>query len=190
LDGYLIGGILFLKFSHPCIKSAGLLKSVSWLIDEKVHIINLSFAGADNKIMRKVFERAQELGLVMVAAVGNWGRSDVPAFPAAYEGVIGVTAVNERGLADPMANSGSYVDFAAPGVRVFAAAPGTGGRFQSGTSFATPFITAMMGLEIAKGSARTPAALSAILNKSIYDLGMPGRDDIYGWGFARHKPEC
>jgi subtilisin family serine protease len=169
---------------------SALLKSVSWLFQEKVHIINLSFAGADNKIMRKVFKAVQQQKLVMVAAVGNWGRSDVPAFPAAYKGVIGVTGISDRGLAYAKANSGKYVDFSAPGVRVYTAAPGGGGRLRTGTSFAVPFITALMGLEIAKGKTKTSSALTALLKKNIKDLGKPGRDNVYGWGFARRKPNC
>lgn len=168
----------------------GLLKAANWLIDENVHIINLSVAGADNKVLRRIFEKAIERKLVMVAAGGNWGRADKPAYPAAYDGVVAVTAISDQGLIYSKANTGSYIDFAAPGVRVYTAAPGGGGRLQSGTSFATPFITALMGLEIAKGNAMTSAALSAILKQNLKDLGLPGRDDIFGWGFARRKPNC
>ncbi len=169
---------------------SGLLKSVSWLFQENVHVINLSFAGAENKVMRKVFKSLQQQKVVMVAAVGNWGRSDVNAYPAAYKGVIAVTGINDRGLAYAKANSGKYVDFAAPGVRVYTAALGGGGRLRTGTSFATPFITALTGLEIAKGRAKTTADITRIVKKNIKDLGSPGRDNIYGWGFVREKPKC
>ena len=168
----------------------GLLKAANWLIEEKVHIINLSVAGADNKVLRRIFEKALQQKLVLVAAGGNWGRSDKPAYPAAYKGVVAVTAISDQGLIYSEANTGKYIDFAAPGVSVYTAAPGGGGRLQSGTSFATPFITALMGLEIAKGNAKTVSALDAILKKNIKDLGLPGRDDVFGWGFARRKPDC
>ncbi len=169
---------------------SGLLKAISWMFQENVHIINLSFAGADNKVMRKVFSAVQKQKLVMVAAVGNWGRSDVPAYPAAYKDVIGVTGISDRGLAYAKANSGKFVDFAAPGVRVYTAATGGSGRLRTGTSFAAPFITALMGLEIAKGRAKSSSELTALLKKNVKDLGSAGRDKIYGWGFTRHKPKC
>jgi subtilisin family serine protease len=168
----------------------GLLKAANWLINENVHIINLSVAGADNKVLRRIFQKALEKKLVMVAAGGNWGRADKPAYPAAYKGVIAVTAISDQGLIYSKANTGKYIEFAAPGVRVYTAALGGGGRLQSGTSFATPFITALMGLEIAKGNAKTASALSALLKKNVKDLGLPGRDDVFGWGFARRKPNC
>lgn len=175
---------------HKVGNAIGLLKAANWLINENVQIINLSVAGADNKVLRRIFQKALKQKLVLVAAGGNWGRSDKPAYPAAYKGVVAVTAISDQGLIYSKANSGKYIDFAAPGVRVYTAALGGGGRLQSGTSFATPFITALMGLEISKGRAKTVAALDALLRKNVKDLGLPGRDDIFGWGFARRKPNC
>jgi len=168
----------------------GLLKGANWLIKENVHIINLSVAGADNKVLRRIFQKALKKKLIMVAAGGNWGRADKPAYPAAYKGVVAVTAISDRGKIYSKANTGTYIDFAAPGVRVYTAAPGGGGRLQTGTSFAAPFITSLMGLEIVKGNVKSVTALSALLKKNVKDLGLPGRDRIFGWGFARRKAKC
>ncbi len=168
----------------------GLVKAANWLLDQNVHTINLSVAGADNKILRKVFKKALAKKQTMIAAGGNWGRSDKPAYPAAYKGVVAVTALNDRGLIYSKANTGSYIDFSAPGVRVYTAAPGGGGRLQSGTSFASPFIAAMMALDIKNGKGKSLASLEKLLKQNIKDLGAPGRDDIFGWGFVRRKPQC
>jgi len=168
----------------------GLLKAANWLIKEKVDIINLSVAGANNKVLKRIFDRAKGKNMVMVAAAGNWGRSDKPAYPAAYNGVVAVTALSMEGLIYSKANTGSYIDFAAPGVSVYTAVPGGGGRLQSGTSFATPFISAMMGLEVSKGKGHSAAVLNNILKTYSKDLGLPGRDDVFGWGFVRWKPKC
>ena len=168
----------------------GLIKAVDWLLQSNVHVINLSVAGADNKILRKVFKKAIGKKQKMIAAGGNWGRADKPAYPAAYKGVVAVTALNDRGLIYSKANTGSYIDFAAPGVRVYTAAPGGGGRLQSGTSFASPFIAAMMALDIKNGKGKSLSSLEKLLKKNIKDLGLPGRDDIFGWGFVRRKPQC
>ncbi len=168
----------------------GLIKAANWLLEKNVHVINLSVAGADNKILRRVFRKAVGRKQKMIAAGGNWGRSDKPAYPAAYKGVVAVTAINSRGLIYSRANTGAYIDFAAPGVRVYTAAPGGGGRLQSGTSFASPFIAAMMALDIKNGKGKSLPALEKLLKKNIKDLGMPGRDNIFGWGFVRRKPQC
>ncbi len=166
-----------------------LLKGLNWLAKQKVHVINLSIAGTNNKAVNKAFKIARKKGLVMIAAAGNWGRSDKPAYPAAYRDVVAVTAVGAYQGIYKKANKGDYIEFAAPGVRMWTAVPG-GGKYQSGTSFATPYITALMGLEISKGAAKSPDTLRSILKSQIKDLGRKGKDPTYGWGYVQKQPRC
>ncbi|NQU57741.1 MAG: S8 family serine peptidase [Rhodospirillales bacterium] len=167
-----------------------LLNAVKWLIARKVDIVNLSIAGANSKIMRRFIKRAHKEQLVMVASAGSWGRTDKPAYPAAFNDVVAVTALSLDGKIYRMANAGKYIDFSAPGVKVYTAALGGGGRLQSGASFATPFVTALMGLEILNGRARTHSQLYNILQNKAKDLGAPGRDNVFGWGFIWQPPDC
>ncbi|MBT5938678.1 MAG: hypothetical protein HOG95_02040, partial [Rhodospirillaceae bacterium] len=111
------------------------------------------------------------------------------AYPAGYTDIISVTAVGPYRGVMKNANRGNYIDFAAPGVRIWTAVPG-GGKYKSGSSYATTYITTLIGLEILHGRRRNPASLRDILSKEIIDLGKPGRDDIYGWGFIRKYPKC
>jgi len=167
----------------------GLLKSLSWLAKKKVHAINLSIAGADNKTIRLAFNKARKIGLVLIAAAGNWGRGDRPAYPAAYKHVVAVTAINTRKLVYSHANSGKYIDFAAPGVRIYTAVPG-GAKKMSGTSFATPYITAMIAAEVAAGAKRKSSTLRNRLKRHVEDLGKPGKDSVFGYGLVKLKPRC
>ena len=169
--------------------AAALVKALDWMVSEKVHVVNLSVAGADNKTLRQALEQAGRKGLVMVAAAGNWGRSDRPAYPAAYEQVIAVTAFGAGGEVYEMANRGSYIDFAAPGVQIWTAVP-EGGRYQSGTSFAVPYVSAQIAVEQVRGPARGPEALRQLLSRRAIDLGAPGKDDVFGWGFIGQEPSC
>ncbi len=169
--------------------AAALLKALEWMVSEQVHVVNLSVAGADNKTLRHALEQAGRQGLVMVAAAGNWGRSDRPAYPAAYEQVIAVTAFGAGGDVYEMANRGPYIDFAAPGVNVWTAVP-EGGRYQSGTSFAVPYVSAQIAVEQARGPTKTPDALRQLLSRRVIDLGEPGKDDVFGWGFIDEEPSC
>lgn len=170
--------------------AVGLLKAMDWMAETKVHAINLSVAGTDNKVLRKVFDRALSKGLTMVAAAGNWGRSDKPAYPAAYDGVIAVTALKGRELIYDHANQGSYIDFAAPGVQLWTAAPGGGSTIQSGTSFATPFIVVQLALRVAEAEAVSSQALVQELKTNAKDLGRPGKDIVFGWGRVDAAPKC
>ncbi len=167
----------------------GLLKAVDWLVSERVHVINLSIAGAKNNILNRVLQKVLMKGSVMVAAAGNGGRAARPAYPAAYKFVLAVTAVNPERAVYAHANRGNYVDFAAPGVDIWTAVPG-GGKKQSGTSFATPYLAVLIGLEMARGAGSSPESLKQLLRRHTIDLGTPGKDDIYGWGLIGTQRNC
>jgi subtilisin family serine protease len=166
-----------------------LLKGLNWLVGKGIKVINMSIAGADNKVIRRVLKRVAAKGVVMVAAAGNWGPRAKPAYPAAYREVVAVTAFNDRKLIYFSANNGSYIDFAAPGVQIWTAVPG-GGKFQSGTSFASPYVAALTASEISRGVRSTPDSVRADLRKNVIDMGKKGKDRVFGWGFILKSPRC
>ena len=170
--------------------SIALLKSLNWLISKRVHVINFSIAGTDNKVVRRAMSLARKSGVPMVAAVGNWGRADRPAFPAAYPDVVAVTAVGPYKAIYKKANTGNYVDFAAPGVKLWTAVPGGGGKYRSGTSFSAPFLSAIVGLEAAAGRKTYARSLRGKLARGSKDLGKKGKDNTFGFGFVERKPNC
>ena len=167
----------------------GLLRAIDWMAQKGVQVVNLSVAGGDNKVVRKAFQKAQEKGLILVAAAGNWGSAKRPAYPAAYRDVIAVTALDQKRRIYKKANSGAYIDFAAPGVRIYAAVP-RGGRVMSGTSFATPYIAVLLAMHIEAGAPKSPGTLRQLLSGRVLDLGDPGRDDIFGYGIVKLRPKC
>lgn len=170
--------------------AVGLLKSVDWIAGQHVDAVNLSIAGSDNKVVRKAFDIAKKSNLLLIAAVGNWGRADKPAYPAAYEHVVAVTATKGEELIYSHANQGDYVDFAAPGVGIYTAQPGGGGKAQSGTSFASPYITAMAAILAKAGKTPDAASLRKLLSTATRDLGRAGKDSVFGYGYVKARPAC
>ena len=122
--------------------------------------------------------------MTIVAAVGNDGADAAPRYPAALGNVIAVTAVDADGQIYRKAVRGPYVDVAAPGVDIYAA-----GRFVSGTSMAVPFVTARIAADPDLYPAPT-ASIRKQLSASARDLGLPGRDTVYGAGLVLAKPGC
>ncbi len=169
--------------------AVALLRALNWMVQERVQVVNLSMAGPDNKALRFALERAHKMGLIPVAAAGNWGPAERPAYPAAYDDVIAVTAFDSGGKVYEMANRGPYIDFAAPGVKLWTAVP-EGGRYQSGTSFATPYVTAQVAATSARLRIGNVGLLRELLRGQAVDMGTPGRDDTYGWGFLDQAPSC
>lgn len=154
-----------------------LLQALDWLAGEAVAAINLSLGGPANRLLALAVERLDERGIGLVAAVAEGGPDSTPAYPAAYDGVIGVTAVDARLRVFAQARRGPEVDLAAPGVDV--RLPGTA-RYLTGTSHAAPFVTAALALAGNRGALTTAAR----------DLGPPGRDDVFGAGLVRFDGLC
>ncbi len=167
----------------------GLVQGLDWIAAKQVHVINLSVAGSSNHVLDQVLVKARRKGFILVAAAGNGGPKASPAYPAAYDYVISVTAVDAHQRLYEHANRGNYVEFAAPGVQIWTAVPG-GGRLQSGTSFAAPFVSVLIGLDAARKRATDPATARAALRQRLVDLGAPGRDELFGWGLVTLPRDC
>lgn len=165
-------------------------RAVDWLGQEGVRLVNLSLAGPGNQIMRLTVERALAGGMVLVAAAGNEGPNAAPVFPAAYPPVIAVTAVDVALQPYGQANRGGYIDLAAPGVDVWSARRGNSGRYNTGTSFAAPFVTAAAAVALARSPDAAPDAVRRQLQQAARDLGTPGRDDTFGWGLLQLAGGC
>ncbi|KOU37978.1 S8 family serine peptidase [Streptomyces sp. WM6378] len=90
--------------------------------DSDAKIINLSFGGpAGTPEGADAVKYAISKGKLLFAATGNdEAKSDgmYREFPAAYPGVIGVSAADESGTVGKFSQSGSYIDLASPGLNV------------------------------------------------------------------------
>jgi membrane-anchored mycosin MYCP len=105
-------------------------------------VINLSLTtDRDDPALRDAVRYARERDALVVAAAGNRFEAGNPLpFPAAYEGVLGVGAVQPDGARVPTSQTGPQVDLVAPGADVTAAARGGGYARYAGTSFAAAFV--------------------------------------------------
>ncbi|MEL7045705.1 MAG: S8 family serine peptidase, partial [Pseudomonadota bacterium] len=162
--------------------SDGLVRALAWLADERVDVVNMSLAGPPNAVLERALQRLRGQGTVIVAAVGNDGPFAKPRYPAAYEEVIGVGAVDASGLAYARSGRGPHVEFAAPGVDVPAAARDGGTTLVTGTSFASPVVAGLI-LQRLATAPNSRAALDEFRDDTL-DLGAPGPDPVYGRGLA------
>jgi len=127
---------------------------------------------------------------VIVAAAGNNGAAAEPSYPAAYPGVVAVTAVDRDLNVYRRATRGPYVDLSAPGVNVWTASAQGNGMLRTGTSYAVPFVSAAAGLVLASNPELDAKAVRARLEESARDLGQPGRDPIFGFGLIQMAGLC
>ncbi|GAB4355644.1 MAG: hypothetical protein Kow006_22190 [Gammaproteobacteria bacterium] len=160
---------------------------LDWLAARRVSVINLSFGGPRNLLLEAAVHRVQQAGIAVVAAAGNGGAEAAPVYPAAQEGVVAVTAVDADKRLYRRANRGAYIDISAPGVDVWSASAQGGGAYYSGTSYATPFVTAALAM---RPPTVVPAASARWLSGRTIDLGPPGRDPGFGWGLLQAGRVC
>lgn len=158
--------------------------AMAWLARQPVPVINISLVGPDNRLLRRATEAMLAKGHVLVAAVGNDGPAAAPLFPAAYPGVIGVTAVDARRRALPEALRGPQVDFAATGSGVPAATLDGGWHEVRGTSFAAPAVARAAATLLDRGDPAVARNVRERLAAMAVDLGATGRDDTYGEGLV------
>lgn len=166
-----------------------LSQGLDWLVSQKVSVINASVTGPDNDLLRTAVDRVVAQKIAMVAAAGNGGPKAPPAYPAAYDKSISVTAIDYRLRPYSNANRGDYVTVAAPGVRVWT--PGwAGGKYRTGTSYAAPHVAAAVALIRKQSPGLGYKELHRRLQQHSYDLGAPGKDPVFGWGLLKAPMAC
>lgn len=165
-----------------------LLKALDWMNNFGVKLVNMSFSGPSDELVAEAIGKLSKKGLVFVAAAGNEGPAAPPAYPAAYPQVIAVTAVTKDLRNYRYANRGDHIDVAAPGVGIWTAMPGGRAGYQSGTSFAAPYVTAILAVEPREMLRQEKAALLESL--PVIDLGRQRRDPVYGRGLLVAPSQC
>ncbi len=161
-----------------------LVAAFGWMVEEKVPVINVSLVGPKNAMLERVIGDLIAGGYVIVAAVGNDGPAAPPLYPASYQHVVGVTAVDAHRRVLIEAARGPQVMFASPGADLAAAGSDHTYAAVRGTSFAAPFVAALLASELRKPGSADAAAAIEQLAKTAIDLGPPGRDLTYGFGLV------
>jgi len=161
---------------------ADVIEGIVYAADHGARVVNLSVGGSVySDALRDAVDYARNAGLVVVAAVGNDG-TDAVLYPAAYPGVLGVSAVDQEDKTWPLSNRGAEVALAAPGVGIRTTALGGTYRAVTGTSPAAAFVSGLSALLASRTSGPSAEAIIRTLEGTASDLGAPGSDTTYGFG--------
>ncbi len=94
---------------------ADIAEAIRFAADNGADVINMSLGGGgESSLMKEAIEHAHSQGVVVIAAAGNANQNSA-GYPARYERVVGVSAVDSTGAKAPYSNFGAGVDIAAPG---------------------------------------------------------------------------
>lgn len=163
-----------------------MIQGIDWAIEQQVDIVSMSLGCSEDpgEQLHDAIKRARSAGVIIVAASGN--ESTHCGWPAAYEEVIAVGAIDQALDKAGFSNFSKEVDIAAPGVNIMSTYMNGGYAKLSGTSMATPIVAGVVAL--IQSFARkneikaTPELIMQMINQRSVDLGEKGHDDHFGNG--------
>ncbi|MEH6558600.1 MAG: S8 family serine peptidase [Oceanicoccus sp.] len=182
--------------------AAGLSNDSGTVPPKTADIINLSLGGQGySQSSQELFTQLHDNGIIVIAAAGNES-SSAPIYPAAYNDVISVSAVDLAGKLAPYSNFGDSIDVAAPGGDASIDLNGDGYSdgvlstlfddtdgidsfvFLEGTSMATPHVAGISALMKSVYPDLTASQFYSSLQGGYLsnDIGTTGKDNLYGFG--------
>ena len=184
--------------------AAGLQNDSFTFPAQRADIINLSLGGDfPSQPAQDVYTQARAAGVIVIAAAGNSSTTQ-PHYPAAYDGVISVSAVDINKTLTHYSSYGSTIDVAAPGGDTGSDKNGDGNPdgvlstlgddsggnidfnyvFYQGTSMASPHVAGVAALMKSVHAGLTPIEFDTWLESGdlTEDIGSQGRDDQFGHG--------
>lgn len=174
--------------------------------DSPIRITNNSYGtGSNSSQLEAAFDVLASSGVLHIGSAGNEGSAagngNNVSYPARYESVVAVAALDKNNLRASFSSTGSDVEIAAPGVAVLStwkdstnfAGPqpfsfaGYAGEYfieANGTSMASPHVAGVAALLMASDANYTAEAVRKKINGTALDLGEIGKDKLYGYGLV------
>lgn len=176
---------------------AQIVKGIYWAVDEiGADVINMSLgitgSYRPDRSLEKACDYANEHGVALFASAGNDALS--VNYPAKYDSVIAVAAVDRNSRVASFSSHGPEVEFAAGGVDVLSTYRDNGYASMSGTSFSCPVVASIGALVLSqariRGEKLSPEELRRRLRLFAYDVGDSGWDEYTGYGIPIFTKDC
>lgn len=160
------------------------VEAIYMAIDQGVQIINMSFGLNEySEALKQAVRDAKKAGILIIAAAGNTGEEGVQ-YPAAFEEVMAVGAVNKFGTVEDYSSKGEEVEIVAPGELVRTTGFIGSEEVLSGTSLAAPQVTAIASLIWQKDLSVSADFVRGLLDESA---NLYGAAASYGHGLVDAK---
>ncbi|HKB15960.1 MAG TPA: S8 family serine peptidase, partial [Planctomycetota bacterium] len=169
----------------------------SWIVDalgfglaQGARVSNASLGlGFASSALEAQYQSTYDAGMVHFAAAGNGGFGSI-LYPASIPVVNAVSGLAPSGTLTSFSQWGPGTDFSAPAVFVYTTdMTGPAGlsfgdyAFPYGTSFASPYAAGVAALVVSQNPTMTSREIELAM-RAGRDLGAPGYDTTYGWGFV------
>lgn len=177
--------------------TAAMVAGIQYAAEKEAKVINMSLgyeAGAaldyEDRLLESAINKADAAGITIVAAAGN-GSDDRPGigntrtnYPADFDACISVISVTSNKQRSGFSNYGKDKDLSAPGTEILSTGRTGGYQTLSGTSMATPVVSAAAALLYSIDSNMTSEEVKGVLYSSAEDIYTPGWDEQSGHGIV------
>jgi subtilisin family serine protease len=169
--------------------SQDIVAGILWAIESGADILSMSLGSPEpDEEIHKALLLAISKGIFVITAAGNEGPDlDTVGYPASFPEMVAVGSIDRRKRLSQFSSRGRQVDVVAPGDEITSCYPPRSYATLSGTSMATPFISGVVALALAKHRKmggktplRTQQDLIEHLCRTSADAGLAGFDPLYG----------
>ena len=162
------------------------IEGIFWAKNNSMQVASMSLeAKEDSRALHDAVDEASAGGVLIVAAAGNKGvpsgSGNTMAYPAKYNGVLSVAAVNKYNHRATWSSTGSELGVSAPGVTIRSTVPGASYATFSGTSMAAPHVAGVAALVYSTH----PDWTNQQVRQQIIRTATPlGNSQLYGAGLV------
>lgn len=170
-------------FGSNGAETADVISAIDYAVNNGADVINLSLGSKnESQSLKEACDAAVAKGVLVVAAAGNDG-TRTPFYPAAFDSVIGVAALDKGNIRYENSQYGDSVYVSAPGANIVCIENKLNGySAQSGTSMASPQVAALGAMAKSINKNITQAEFKQLIQQTSTDLGEKGFDIFYGCG--------
>ncbi|MFQ3206028.1 MAG: serine protease [Glaciecola sp.] len=167
--------------------ASDIITGIQQCADAGSNIVNMSLGGGGSSTAeRNAMQGFVDDGIMLVAAAGNSGNSTL-SYPASYDAVISVAAVDSAENIASYSQFNSQVEIAGPGTAVESTWPINTYNTISGTSMATPHVAGAAALVWSFFPSCSNEQIRAAMNITAKDKGASGKDNFYGNGIVQAR---
>ncbi len=187
--GYGSAGVKILPFcvtdgSETGINMGLVDDAICLAVDNGAKVINMSFGSLDTNLSHHVdvvdaIDYAYSHGVTLVSITHNYSISYV-CFPACYDKVIAIGAMNQNYQKSDFSNYGNGLDLVAPGTDIYSTKKNNDYNYEDGTSFAAPQVAGVVALMLSVNPDLTPIQIKSKLRQTCTKLSGYSYDNN-GW---------
>ncbi|CAM5608094.1 S8 family peptidase [Niallia circulans] len=162
-------------------------KGIKYAVDHGAKVINMSLGGGYSRVIESMLQYANSKNVTIIAASGNNGYEGLD-YPGSSKYVTAVGASNDLDIVADYSSYGKELKLVAPGSNIPSLVPNGNLVLYSGTSMATPHVSAVAGLLLSLNGKLKPKEVEKYLIETTTSIVFKENDNPEN-EFSEEYPE-